>query len=208
MNAFILIYSSVVALTIGNSASKAQLSVATREELPTRVVHLRCVCELLTVENKCSSLLIEGLLARAALILKDCCPVHNSMHRVPITINGVPVGIDVALVIVGVIAVTVDDDFDVRHLLLNLRDVLSEGFKRDEHVSRRIDRLIVGLLIENVFICIERFHCWGELWNKFCLALRHAVNSCLDLNCLGAQGKNGCQNREILRDRLDEHSKL
>lgn len=137
MNAFILIYSSVVAsLFIGNSASKAQLSVATREELTTSVVHVRCVSELLTVENKCGSLLVEGLLARAALILKDCCPVHNSMQRVSIAINGVPVSIDVALVIVGVIAVTVDDDFDVRHLLLNFRDVLSEGFERDEHVSR------------------------------------------------------------------------
>ena len=64
MNAFILIYSSVVAsLFIGNSASKAQLSVATREELTTSVVHIWCVCELLTVENKRSSLLVEGLLA-------------------------------------------------------------------------------------------------------------------------------------------------
>ena len=164
-----------------------------------------CVSELLTVKDKCSPLLVESLLAVSALVLETMCSIDYSIQSVPITINWMPIGINFANIVMGIITVTVNDDFNVSHLLLNLSDVFPERFKRDKHVVCSIYRLIISHLIENGSFSAESFHCVIEFLNSNFLLIcpildsRFSFTVCLCLEPFSrSYCKNGCNECAIL----------
>ena len=89
--------------------------------------HLWCVCELLTVKDQGLSVDIKFCLVMSALILQGMDSILEAIHRVPTLLDFIFSPIQVVVVVISVLAVSVDKGFNAGNALVNLTDFVTEA---------------------------------------------------------------------------------
>ena len=132
-----------------------ELAIATDEDLSTWLDHLWGECELLAVQSKGGSVLLNGGLGVVCSILEHVDPFKGVSNGIKVIKNGTQLDLNHVLMCHDVL--TVDENFSFRFCKLHLEEELCilESFKGNHEVGLNSQVMLILLFHKDHLGCIE-----------------------------------------------------